>query len=207
MTFISMVEDDADLRANIADYLESTGEFKCVSGYSSGEEAIQRLPADRPQIVLMDIDLGRKSGIECVHHLKPLMPKCHFVMLTVFADTDKIFNALAAGACGYLLKHQPPSKLWEALREVLAGGAPMSAPIARKVVASFQVKTPHTNEYNNLSPREVEVLEGLANGRLYKQLADQMNISIETVRTYIRRIYEKLHVNSRTEAVAKYLNQ
>ena len=206
MISISLVEDDNDLRGNIAEFLHSTGEFLCVSGYSSGKEAVKKLPTDRPQIVLMDIDLGQMSGIECVHELKPLMPECQFLMLTVFADTEKIFNALAAGASGYLLKHQPPAKLLEALQEVLAGGAPMSAPIARKVVASFQSQPPLQGKPYNLSPREIEVLEGLAKGRLYKQMADEMDIGIDTIRTYVRRIYEKLHVKSRTEAVAKYLN-
>ena len=175
-----------------------------MSGYSSAKLAIEGLPKDNPQIVLMDIDLGQGSGIECVHELKPLMPDCQFLMLTVFADTEKIFNALAAGASGYLLKHQPPMKLLEALIEALSGGAPMSAPIARKVVASFQSKPPTQDKSYHLSPREIEVLEGLAKGCLYKQMADQMNIGIDTVRTYVRRIYEKLHVKSRTEAVAKY---
>ena len=205
MTSISLVDDDADLRKDIAEFLESTGDFKCISGYSSGNEAVKKLPLDQPEIVLMDINLGKMSGIECVHTLKPLMPECQFLMLTVFADTEKIFAALTAGASGYLLKRQPPSKLLEALRDVLSGGAPMSAPIARKVVASFQDKPPSQDKHYNLSPRELEVLEGLAKGRLYKQMADELNISIDTIRTYIRRIYEKLHVQSRTEAVAKYL--
>ncbi len=152
MTTISLVEDDDDLRATVGDYLQSTGEFRCISGYSSGEQALKRLPADRPQIVLMDIDLGPMSGIECVRKLKPLMPECQFVILTVFADTDKIFNALAAGASGYLLKHQPPTKLLDALHEVLAGGAPMSAAIARKVVASFQSKPPNPEKISH--PRD-----------------------------------------------------
>ena len=207
MITISLVEDDNELRANIAEFLQSTGDFLCVSGYSNAKEAIERLPIDRPKIVLMDIDLGEMSGIECVHELKPVMPECQFLMLTVFADTDKIFNALAAGASGYLLKHQPPAKLLEALEEVLAGGAPMSAPIARKVVASFQSKLPTQDKSYHLSPREIEVLEGLAKGRLYKQMADQMDIGIDTIRTYVRRIYEKLHVKSRTEAVAKYFTK
>ena len=205
MTSISLVEDDDALRSNIAEFLESTGKFQCISGYSNGKEAVKNLPTDQPQIVLMDINLGKMSGIECVYELKPLMPDCQFLMLTVFSDTEKIFDALAAGASGYLLKRQAPSKLLEALQEVLAGGAPMSAPIARKVVASFQNKPPPQGKPYNLSPREIEVLEGLANGRLYKQMADEMSIGIDTIRTYIRRIYEKLHVKSRTEAVAKYL--
>ena len=208
MITISLVEDDSDLRSNIAEFLRSTGKFACISGYTRGSEAVKKLPADSPQIVLMDIDLGEMSGIECVRTLKPLMPDTQFLMLTAFADTEKIFSALAAGASGYILKHHPPAMLLDALDELLAGGAPMSASIARKVVASFHIKNPGADKSaHNLSPREIEVLEGLAKGQLYKQLSDQMNISVDTVRTYIRRIYEKLHVNSRTEAVAKYLKQ
>ena len=205
MTTVSIVEDDAKLRANIAEYLQGTRKFRCVSGHASAEDAIARLPEQPPQIVLMDINLGAMSGIECVRRLKPLMPKSQFVMLTVFEDTEKIFDALAAGASGYLLKRQPPAKLVEALHEVLAGGAPMSAPIARKVVASFQNHATNQDEKEQLSPREIEVLDRLAKGYPYKQIGSELGISIDTIRTYIRRIYEKLHVQSRTEAVAKYL--
>jgi DNA-binding NarL/FixJ family response regulator len=205
MTTVSIVEDDAKLRANITEYLQGTRKFRCVSGHASAEEAIASLPDQSPQIVLMDINLGVMSGIECVRRLKPLMPKSQFVMLTVFEDTEKIFDALAAGASGYLLKRQPPAKLIEALHEVLAGGAPMSAPIARKVVASFQNHATSQSEKEQLSPREVEVLDRLAKGFPYKQIGSELGISIDTIRTYIRRIYEKLHVQSRTEAVAKYL--
>ena len=208
MTTVSIVEDDAKLRANIAEYLQGTRKFRCVSGHPSAEDAIANLPGESPQIVLMDINLGAISGIECVRRLKPLIPKSQFVMLTVFEDTEKIFDALAAGASGYLLKRQPPVKLLEALNEVLAGGAPMSAPIARKVVASFQGKVASQPEsIIRLSTRENEVLECLAKGYPYKQIAGHLGISIDTIRTYIRRIYEKLHVQSRTEAVAKYLKQ
>ena len=197
MISISLVEDDDGLRKHIADYLESTGTYRCISAYTSVKDALQKLPGDGPQIVLMDIDLGRDSGIECVRTLKPLMHQCLFVMLTVFADTEKIFDALSAGASGYLLKHQPPAKLLEALEELLEGGAPMSPPIARKVVASCQSKT------DSLSAREFEVLKGLSQGLVYKQIADRMGISPATIRTYILRVYDKLHVKSRTEAVAK----
>lgn len=207
MTTVSIVEDDAKLRANIAEYLQGTRQFRCVSGHASAEEAITKLPGESPQIVLMDINLGAMSGIECVRRLKPLMPKSQFVMLTVFEDTEKIFDALAAGASGYLLKRQPPAKLLEALDDVLGGGAPMSAPIARKVVASFQNRTTSQSEKEQLSPRENAVLECLAKGYPYKQIGGELGISIDTIRTYIRRIYEKLHVQSRTEAVAKYMKQ
>jgi DNA-binding NarL/FixJ family response regulator len=153
----------------------------------------------------MDINLGGMSGIECVRQLKPQMPAAQVVMLTVFEDTEKIFSALAAGASGYLLKRLAPAKLLEAIREVHEGGSPMSAPIARKVVQSLQPSAAAGDETIALSPREREVLGGLAEGQAYKQIADKLGVSIHTVRNYIRRIYEKLHVCSRTEAVAKYL--
>jgi DNA-binding NarL/FixJ family response regulator len=153
----------------------------------------------------MDINLGGMSGIECVRQLKPKLPDSQVVMLTVFEDTEKIFNALTAGASGYLLKRMPPAKLLEAIREVMEGGSPMSAPIARKVVQLLRRVPAPSDQNADLSPREREVLENLAAGRAYKQISEQMGISIHTVRTYIRRIYEKLHVQSRTEAVAKYL--
>jgi DNA-binding NarL/FixJ family response regulator len=155
----------------------------------------------------MDINLGdrRMDGIECVHRLKAVLPQTHIIMLTVFEDTEKIFRALAAGASGYLLKRMPPVQLVEAIQDVAAGGAPMSAPIARKVVQSFQATSAAAGEAIELSPREREVLHALAGGLAYKQIADQLSVSIHTIRNYIRRIYEKLHVRSRTEAVAKYL--
>ncbi len=207
MTTVSIVEDDEALRKNIADYLRATRKFRCVSSYASGEEAVEKLPADQPQIVLMDINLGAMSGIDCVQALKPRMPDTLFVILTVFENAAKIFSALSAGASGYLLKRQPPAKLLEALNEVLAGGAPMSAPIARKVVASFQGKPVSASESENLSSREKEVLDCLAKGFSYKQIAGHIGISIDTIRSYIRRIYEKLHVKSRTDAVVWYLKQ
>ena len=207
MTTVSIVEDDPALRKNIADYLSATRKFFCVSSYASAEEAVEKLPADRPQIVLMDINLGEMSGIDCVRALKPVMPESLFVMLTVFENPGKIFSALAAGASGYLLKRQPPAKLIEALNEVLAGGAPMSAPIARKVVASFQQKPVSQADKENLSARENEVLDCLAKGYPYKQIAQHMGISIDTIRSYIRRIYEKLHVRTRTDAVVWYMNK
>ncbi len=201
---VSIVDDQADLRENIAGFIDATSEFQCVSAYASAEEALQHLPHDSPDVVLMDINLGGMSGIECVRHLKPLLPQVQIVMLTVFDDTDKIFDALAGGASGYLLKRMPPAKLLEAIRDVHQGGSPMSASIARKVVESLQAPPKSGLEAEALSPREREVLERLAQGYAYKQIADQLKVSIHTVRNYIRRIYEKLHVRSCAEAVAKY---
>lgn len=203
---VSIVDDEADLRENIAGYVDAAKGFRCVSVHSSAEEALAHLPKEKPDVVLMDINLGGMSGIECVQRLKPLMRETQVVMLTVFEDTEKIFSALAAGASGYLLKRMPPEKLLEAIREVHEGGSPMSAPIARKVVQSLQAhRPPGVDETVELSPREREVLDGLAEGQAYKQIADKLDVSIHTVRNYIRRIYEKLHVRTSAEAVAKYL--
>jgi DNA-binding NarL/FixJ family response regulator len=201
---VSIVDDEVDLRENIAGYVDAAKGFRCISVHGSAEEALVRLPQEKPDVVLMDINLGGMSGIECVRHLKPQMRDTQMVMLTVFEDTDKIFSALSAGASGYLLKRLAPEKLLEAIREVHEGGSPMSAPIARKVVQSLQAHRP-ADDTVELSPREREVLDGLAEGQAYKQIADKLNVSIHTVRNYIRRIYEKLHVRSSAEAVAKYL--
>ena len=204
---VAIVDDEVDLRENIAGYVDAAKGFRCVSMHSSAEEALAHLPKEKPDVVLMDINLGGMSGIECVRLLKPQMPATQVVMLTVFEDTEKIFSALAAGASGYLLKRLAPAKLLEAIREVHEGGSPMSAPIARKVVLSLRPAPARGDDTTALSPREREVVDGLAEGQAYKQIADKLGVSIHTVRNYIRRIYEKLHVCSRTEAVAKYLRK
>src|SRR5580698_11534247 len=204
---VSIVDDEADLRKHIAGYLAAAGNIRCKSAYASAEEALKHLPQDRPDVVLMDINLGDMDGIECVRRLTAVMPEAQVLMLTVFEDTDQIFRALAAGASGYLLKRLSPKKLLEAIEEVRAGGSPMSAPIARKVVQSFKTIPARHDESADLSPREHSVLDGLAEGLAYKQIADQLGVSIHTVRNYIRRIYEKLHVRSRSEAVAKFLRK
>jgi len=204
---VAIVDDSSDLRENIGGYLDVSPGFRCLKAYPSAEEALVGLPETNADVVLMDINLGKRGmdGIECVRRLKAVQPQVQIIMLTVFEDADKIFRALAAGASGYLLKRLPPSELLDAIREVMAGGAPMSTSIALKVVQSFQTG-PHGVESAELSQRETEVLSGLAKGLAYKQIADQLNVSIHTVRNYIRRIYEKLHVRSRTEAVAKFLS-
>lgn len=204
---VSIVDDEADLREHIAGYLAAAGNIRCKSAYASAREALEHLPKDKPDVVLMDINLGEMDGIECVRRLTALAPEARVLMLTVFEDTDQIFSALAAGASGYLLKRVSPKKLIEAIEEVCEGGSPMSAPIARKVVQSFKTTPARGDESADLSERENAVLHGLAEGLAYKQIADQLNISIHTVRNYIRRIYEKLHVRSRTEAVAKFLRK
>lgn len=205
MITVSIVDDEKELRLSIATFVKGAPGFSCVSSYGSGEAALKGLPEDKPDVVLMDINLGGMNGIECVKRLKAVVPEMQILMLTVYEDTDQIFNALSAGASGYLLKRLTPTKLLQAIREVNAGGSPMTSSIARKVVASFRTVEKAGEKDSGLSPREQAVLDGLAKGLTYKQIGDQLGISIDTIRTYIRRIYEKLHVQSRTEAVAKYL--
>jgi DNA-binding NarL/FixJ family response regulator len=207
MITVSIVDDEKELRQSITTFVNGSPGFKCVSAYGSAETALQGLPADKPEVVLMDINLGGMSGIECVEKLKTDAPTMQILMLTVYEDTDQIFKALEAGASGYLLKRSSPTKLLQAIRDVHSGGSPMSSSIARKVVASFQKSKQAGVKQTHLSPREEMVLDCLAKGLTYKQIADQLTISIDTIRTYLRRIYEKLHVQSRTEAVAKYLSQ
>jgi len=204
---VSIVDDEADLRQHIAGYLAAAGNIRCLSAYASAAEALEHLPQDKPDVILMDINLGDMDGIECVRRLTALVPEAQVLMLTVFEDTEQIFRALAAGASGYLLKRLSPKKLLEAIEEVYAGGSPMSAPIARKVVQSFKTAPAHGDDSVDLSPRERSVLDRLAGGLAYKQIADELGVSIHTVRNYIRRIYEKLHVHTRTEAVAKFLQK
>jgi DNA-binding NarL/FixJ family response regulator len=207
MISVSIVDDEKELRHSITTFVNGAPGFKCVGAYGSAEAALKGLPADQSDVVLMDINLGGMSGIECVEKLKVQAPHLQILMLTVYEDTDQIFQALAAGASGYLLKRSSPTKLLQAIREVHAGGSPMTSSIARKVVASFQKSKPTAEKQTHLSPREETVLNCLAKGFTYKQIADELDISIDTIRTYLRRIYEKLHVQSRTEAVAKYLRQ
>ena len=207
MISVSIVDDEKELRESITTFLNGSPGLRCLSAYGSAEAALKGLPADQPEIVLMDINLGGMNGIECVAKLKAAAPAIMVLMLTVYEDTDQIFQALAAGASGYLLKRSSPTKLLAAIREMHGGGSPMSSSIARKVVASFQKSAQAGKKLAHLSPREESVLDCLAKGLTYKQIADQLDISIDTIRTYLRRIYEKLHVQSRTEAVAKYLSR
>lgn len=204
---VSIVEDNEQLRGTLARVLNRADGFRCLSHYGDAESALQGLPKDRPDIVLMDINLPGMNGVECVRQLKPLVPQTQVVMLTVYEDTENIFNALAAGASGYLLKRTKSAELLDALREVLRGGSPMTTHIARKVVSSFQKAGPSPQPTENLSQREQEVLDCLSQGLIYKEIAEKLGISYETVHTYIRRIYEKLQVRTRTEAVAKFLKR
>ena len=207
MISVSIVDDEKKLCQSIATFLDGSPGFRCVSIYGSAEAALEHLPADRPDIVLMDINMAGMDGIECVRRLKAEAPQIQILMLTVYEDTEKIFNALAAGATGYLLKRLEPDELLQAIRDVQAGGSPMSNSIARKVVASFQEANRAGEKQILLSPREQSVLDCLARGLAYKQIGDELQISINTIRTHLRHIYEKLHVQSRTEAVAKYLRR
>jgi DNA-binding NarL/FixJ family response regulator len=201
---VSIIEDDVPAREILADWVRRAEGFQCVSEHDDAESALETLPREKPAVVLVDINLPGMNGIECIRRLKPVLPQTQFVMLTVYEDDNHIFKALAAGASGYLLKQTPRQMLLTALKEVYAGGSPMSSSIARKVVQSFRRPAAGPDNTANLSPREQEVLELLARGFLYKEIADSLQLSVQTVNTYIRRIYEKLHVRSRGQAIAVY---
>jgi DNA-binding NarL/FixJ family response regulator len=205
---VSIIEDDSQARQILSDWIRRAEGFQFVSEHGSAESAVAALPQEKPAVVLTDINLPGINGIEAVRKLKVAMPETQFVMLTVYEDADHIFHALTAGATGYLLKQTPRNELIAALRQVHAGGSPMTSNIARKVVQSFQQQrsAPAAGDGAELSPREHEVLDLLARGYLYKEIAESLSISLPTVNTYIRRIYEKLHVRSRAQAVAKYAN-
>jgi DNA-binding NarL/FixJ family response regulator len=207
MISVAIVDDEKELCASIATFVNGSSGFRCVTTYHSAEAALQHLPAEKPDVVLMDINMTGMNGVECVRRLKGLVPEMKIMMLTVYEDSDQIFRALSAGASGYMLKRSTPARLLEAIKELHEGGSPMSSSIARKVVASFQKSGQIREEKASLSPREQTVLESMAKGLTYKQPADHLEISIDTVRTHVRRIYEKLHVKSNTEAVAKYLRR
>ena len=205
---VSIVEDNDKLRATLARVLNRDPGFQCVSEYQNAEAALEDLPRVKPNVVLMDINLPGMNGVNCVRQLKAIAPQIQVMMLTVYEDTENIFDALAAGANGYMLKREPSPKLLEAIQQCHKGGSPMTMHIARKVVQSFQ-KAPAAENANpeNLSEREQQVLDLLSQGLMYKEIAEKLGISYETVHTYIRRIYEKLQVRTRTEAVAKFLRR
>jgi DNA-binding NarL/FixJ family response regulator len=206
---VSIVEDNEQLRGTLARMIGRADGFQCVGQHPSAEAALVGIPAEKPNVVLMDINLPGMNGVECVRKLKEILPETQIVMLTAYEDTENIFNSLAAGAAGYLLKRSKSTEILDALRDVQNGGSPMSTHIARKVVQSFQSRpaAAPTEKTEDLSPREQEVLNLLSQGFMYKEISDKLGISFETVRTYIRRIYEKLHVRTRTEAVAKALRR
>jgi DNA-binding NarL/FixJ family response regulator len=206
-TKVSIVEDNEQLRGTLVKLINRQEGFTCLSEFGTAEAALEKLPTEPADVVLMDINLPGINGVKCVEQLKKLLPNIQIVMLTAYEDTENIFAALAAGASGYLLKRAPRDEILDALREVIRGGSPMTTHIARKVVQSFQKTGPSTQPTENLSPREQEVLDCLSQGFLYKEIAEKLDISYETVHTYIRRIYEKLQVRTRTEAVAKFLKR
>ncbi len=208
---VSIVEDNDKLRATLVKVIGRADGFRCTGDYGSAEDALAGLPKIKPDVVLMDINLPGMNGVECVRQLKKLLPQIQVMMLTVYEDTENIFSALAAGASGYMLKRTPAKELLEAIRDVQRGGSPMTTHIARKVVLTFQktaaAATKTANELSELSEREQQVLDLLSQGLIYKEIAEKLGISYETVHTYIRRIYEKLQVRTRTEAVAKFLQR
>ncbi len=204
---VCLVEDDERIRDGLAVMIGGTEGFRCAGCYGSAEEALEQLPAQKPDVVLMDINLPRMSGVECVSKLKEKLPGVVILMLTVYEDSDQIFQALIHGAAGYLVKRTSPARLLEAIADAHQGGSPMSPGIARKVVQYFHRLGTSRPESDRLSPREQEVLECLAKGFLYKEIAGELSIGIETVRSHLTSIYRKLHVRTRTEAVVKFLGQ
>jgi DNA-binding NarL/FixJ family response regulator len=200
---VALVEDDPAVRSGLELLIGNSACCACIAALGSAEEALARIPALQPDVVLMDMHLPRMSGIECIRLLKQRQPKLQIMMLTVFEDHDRIFQSLAAGASGYLLKQTPPDKLLEAITDLHQGGSPMSTQIARRVVEVFQESAPGEAAKAALSPRETEIIGLLGKGYLYKEIAGQLGISVETVRTHIHHTYDKLHVRTRTEAVMK----
>ena len=204
---VSIVEDNDKLRGTLARVLNRAEGFRCLSDYGNAEDALKDLPKVKPEVVLMDINLPGMNGVECVRQLKQVLPTVQVMMLTVYEDTENIFNALAVGASGYMLKRTPQAQLLEAIRDVHRGGSPMTTHIARKVVQSFQRTQASAAQTDSLSEREQQVLQLLSEGLIYKEISEKLGIGYETVHTYIRRIYEKLQVRTRTEAVAKFLKR
>ncbi len=205
---VCIVDDNRELRNALEEILTMSDGYKCISTIGTAEDAVTQIPILKPDVVLMDINLGtEETGIDCVRTLKPAMPDTKFMMCTVYEEDEKIFEALNAGASGYILKKTDPTRMLEAIRELYEGGAPMSSQIARKVVAAFQLHTGISaagQELNTLSPREIEILELLSKGLMYKEIAAQLFLSPETVRKHVYNMYAKLHVNNRVAAVNKF---
>ena len=204
---VSIVEDDHATRDSLEALLKETPGLQCVSTYATGEEALSGIPEEKPDVMLADIRLPGISGIECVAKLKSRMPKLQVLMLTTYEERELIFNSLRAGASGYILKNAPRSELVQAVEQVHAGGAPMSMQIARKVVSHFQTIPDSGSEMEKLTQREHQILSLLAKGFLYKEIGDQLGISMGTVKVHVHTIYEKLHVQSRTQATLKFLGR
>ena len=204
MTRIAIVEDNRIIRESLAEFVQADPECQCVCACGTAEEALKVIPKHQPEIVLMDIQLPDISGIECTAQLKQLLPSVQIIMVTVYEDTERIFKALRAGACGYLLKRCTSEELISAVREVRQGGVPMSREIARKVIASFREPLTAAGQVEDLSPREREILELLADGFPNKEIAGRLGLTDGTVRWHLRHVYNKLHVRSRTEAALKF---
>jgi len=202
---VAIVDDDEGIRTSLAALIRRAPALRLAGDYSDAESALKEIPRRPPDVVLMDINLPGMKGVECVRHLKATVPAVQFLMLTVYEDSDSLFNSLKAGASGYLLKRTASAKLLEAIRDVYGGGSPMTPQLARRVVQFFSKPSEGESRVARLTPGEREFLDQLANGYAYKEIADRMTISIDTVRSYVRTVYEKLHVHSRTEAVVKYL--
>lgn len=204
---VVIIEDDEAVREGLRLLISGSDGYHCVNACRTAEEALELIPNDLPDVVLMDINLPGMNGIECLVHIKSLWPDIQVMMLTVFDNTDDIFKSLSAGATGYLLKKTPPAKLLEAIKELVNGGSPMSGEIARKVVKTFMKPVMHPVPEAKLTPREEEILHYLSKGYLYKEIAAELFISIDTVRTHIRKIYNKLEVRTRTEMLLKCFKQ
>lgn len=202
---VAIVEDSAPVRENWARLISASEGLRCVGVCATGDEALTRLPELLPDVVLMDINMPGLSGIECASRLKTRLPKTQILMVTVYGDSERVFQALQAGASGYLLKRTHPEELVAAIKDVMAGGAPMTSEVARKVIETFRRPASSPLNQASLSERETEVLGLLAQGYANKEIADRLALSYDTVRTHLKNIYEKLHVRSRTEATAKFL--
>ena len=203
---VVIVDDDEEIRASLGSLIRRASNMKLIGDYANAEIALKEIPRHAPDVVIMDINLPGMKGYECVRQLKAMRPDVQFLMLTVYEDSDSLFNSLKAGASGYLLKRTASAKLLEAIRDVHSGGSPMTPQLARRVVQFFsRPEGGASSSLSELTPGEREFLSQLANGYAYKEIADRMKISIDTVRSYVRTVYEKLHVHSRTEAVVKYL--
>jgi DNA-binding NarL/FixJ family response regulator len=207
MIKVAIVEDNRGTRESLTELVGRASTLRCVGAHPNGEEALRNIPVEQPDVVLMDINLPGMSGIECVGRLKERLPKTQVLMLTTYEEADLIFDSLRNGANGYLLKNMPPSELVQAVEQVHSGGAPMSMQIARKVVNHFQQIKQPASDVERLTKREQEILALLAKGYLYKEIANQLGITLSTVRAHLHTIYEKLHVQSRTQAVVKFLGR